>query len=97
MTRQLVVNQHCDALFLADNSIFIPALRKCQEYDYQKMVFGVIDDCNWYDLLKFPVSSIKQPSYEIGIESLRLLAKLIEGKIKSPSSIRLGGTLISRK
>lgn len=97
MTRQLVVNQHCDASFLADNSIFIPALRKCQEYDYQKMVFGVIDDCNWYDLLKFPVSSIKQPSYEIGIESLRLLAKLIEGKIKSPSSIRLGGTLISRK
>lgn len=97
MTRQLVVNQHCDALFLADNSILIPALRKCQEYDYQKIVFGVVDDCDWYDLLKFPVSSIKQPSYEMGIEALKLLAKLIEGKIKNSSSIRLDGTLISRK
>ncbi len=96
MTRQLIRNQHCDSLFLADSSILVPALVKAQEYNIENLVVGVVDDCDWYDLLKIPVSSIQQPTYEIGIRSVSLLNGIINAEFSDIQQIRLKGKLISR-
>lgn len=98
MTRQLVINQHCDGLLLADDSILVPALKKAKEYENEnKLIFGVIDDCDWYDLLKAPVTSVKQPYYEIGVEAVKLLIELLKDEDRSIVSLRLKGELISRR
>jgi len=96
MTRQLLINQKCDGLFVGDNTIMEEVLRKLPDLNLPHLQLGGFDDQDWFDFLPQPIVTAKQPIAELGQTAIdRLLAK-IEDPDLLPKEIRLSATTISR-
>ena len=96
MTRQLLINQKCDGLFVGDNTIMEEVLRKLPDLNLPHLYLGGFDDQDWFDFLPQPIVTAKQPIAELGRTAIdRLLAK-IEDPDLLPKEIRLSATTISR-
>lgn len=97
MTRQLLVNQKCDGLFVADNTIMEEVLRKLPELDLPVPIqLGGFDDQDWFDFLPQPIVTARQPIAQLGQTAIdRLLAKIDDPDLL-PQEIRLSATTISR-
>ena len=96
MTRQLLVNQKCDGLFVADNTIMEEVLRKLPALDLPPIHLGGFDDQDWFDFLPQPIVTARQPIAQLGPTAIdRLLAKIDDPDLL-PEEIRLAATTISR-
>ncbi|PWG00259.1 LacI family DNA-binding transcriptional regulator [Levilactobacillus bambusae] len=77
MTRQLLQNQKCDALFAADNTILLEVLHKLPELTLSTYFISGFDDNDWLNFVSPAITTAKQPIQEIGVAALnRLLARI---------------------
>ena len=96
MARQLLVNQKCDALFAADNTIMTGVLRKLPDLDLSAFQLGAFDDNDWFDFLPQPIVTAKQPIADLGrIAVERLLARIDDDQLPT-QEFRLAATIIPR-
>ncbi|MFC6288719.1 LacI family DNA-binding transcriptional regulator [Levilactobacillus angrenensis] len=96
MTRQLVVNQKCDGLFVADNTIMQSVLRKLPDLDVPNLQLGGFDDQDWFDFLPQRIVTARQPIAELGQTAIDRLVAKIDDPDLLPEEIRLAATTISR-
>jgi len=96
MTRQLLVNQKCDGLFVADNTIMEGVLRKLPELALPTLQLGGFDDQDWFDFLPQPIVTARQPINQLGKTAIDRLLDRINGADMLPAEIRLAATPISR-
>lgn len=96
MTRQLLVNQKCDALFAADNTIMTGVLTKLPELQLPAFQLGAFDDNDWFDFLPQPIVTAKQPIAELGrIAVERILARAADHQLPT-QEFRLPAEIIPR-
>jgi DNA-binding LacI/PurR family transcriptional regulator len=89
-----------DALFTANNLITLGSLKAIQELELRiPEDIGVVgfDDMPWLSILPTPITSIMQPTYEIGQTSMQLLLKRIASPDAVPVSVKVQTKLIVRK
>lgn len=88
------------ALFIANNLMTMGALQALQEHAVripQDISVVGFDDVPWMSLLQPPLTTVRQPTYQIGKEAAELLfRRLREGPQKPPESIILQTELIVR-
>jgi len=79
LTRELLsLPQPPDALFIANNMMTLGALRALRELHVrvpEEMPLVGFDDMPWSGDLYSPVTSVSQPTYELGQEAVRLLLR----------------------
>ncbi|MEH6995790.1 LacI family DNA-binding transcriptional regulator [Neobacillus drentensis] len=75
-----------DAVFISNNSMTLGAYKYLKESGIsipdQLAVVGY-DDSDWADIVDPPITTIKQPAYELGVHAARLiLARIINKQVK---------------
>jgi DNA-binding LacI/PurR family transcriptional regulator len=75
-----------DAVFISNNSMTLGAYKYLKESGIsipdQLAVVGY-DDSDWADIVDPPITTIKQPAYELGVHAARLiLARIINNQVK---------------
>ncbi|MFA9455301.1 LacI family DNA-binding transcriptional regulator [Halalkalibacter sp. AB-rgal2] len=98
---ELVENQNITAIFVANNVMTMGALRYLNE-NHLKVPDDIaligFDDYDWMKITSPPISVIKQPSFEMGEEAVRILLERIEnGKEYEGEQVLLPSEFISRK
>ena len=80
--RMLALDNPPDAIFVANNRMVVGALRACREAGVnvpgQISLVG-FDDLPWADLTTPSITTLRQPTYEIGAAAARLLVERIGG------------------
>lgn len=95
MTRQLLVNQKCDGLFAADNTIMDTVLHRIPELDLPPFQLGGFDDQDWFDFLPYHIVTAKQPIAKLGQTAVeRLLAQISQHRV-TPEEVRLAATIVT--
>ena len=100
-TRKLL--QHSappDALFCANNSATLGALRAARELGVRiphDLALVSFDDVPWGAFLDPPLTAVAQPSYDIGVQAARLLKERLEDKTRPPRNLELPTRLIVRE
>ncbi|MGO9963464.1 MAG: LacI family DNA-binding transcriptional regulator [Acidimicrobiales bacterium] len=100
MQRLLSLRKKPDAVFTANNLMTIGALHAIDE---AKLVvpddLGIVgfDDMSWASLVRPPLTSVAQPSYELGTETARLLLSRIDGYLGPPRTVMLSPQLVVRQ
>jgi LacI family transcriptional regulator len=100
MQHLLSLRTRPDAVFAANNLMTIGALHAIDE---AKLVVpddvGVVgfDDMSWASLVRPPLTSVAQPSYELGSEAARLLLSRIDGYSGPSRTVMLSPLLIVRE
>lgn len=72
LTGQLVINQACDSLFAANNSIFYQVLKKVKDAKIKDLKLATFDDNYLYQFLNLNrrLTVIKQPAYKMGHDAV---------------------------
>jgi LacI family transcriptional regulator len=100
MTRLLALRNIPDGVFCYNDEVAIGALRAILEAGMRIpadiAVIGV-DNIRFADLLRVPLSSVDQNTYQIGERAAQLALKLIESKTAPPRQIILSIRLIARE
>lgn len=95
MTRQLLVNQRCDGLLAADNTIMDAVLHKLPDLDLPPFQLGSFDDQDWFDFLPQPIVTAKQPIAQIGKTAVdRLIARINQPDLPA-EEFRLSAKIIT--
>ena len=95
MTRQLLVNQRCDGLLAADNTIMDAVLHKLPDLDLPSFQLGSFDDQDWFDFLPQPIVTAKQPIAQIGKTAVdRLIARINQPDLPA-EEFRLAAKIIT--
>lgn len=100
MRRLLALRNRPDAIFTANNLMTIGALHAIDEAGLiVPDDVGIVgfDDMSWASLVRPPLTSVAQPSYELGAETARLLLSRIEGYAGGPRTVMLSPSLIVRE
>ncbi len=100
MGRLLALRNRPDAVFTANNLMTIGALHAIDEAGLVVPDdVGIVgfDDMSWASLVRPPLTSVAQPSYELGAETARLLLSRIEGYAGGPRTVMLSPSLIVRE
>jgi LacI family transcriptional regulator len=98
--RDLLEQRGCpDAVFVTNHLMAIGALQAIDQaglvipHDIAIISF---DDSPWSTLLRPPLSAVAQPSYDLGVESARLLLSRLEGYSGVARTVTLSPTLLVR-
>ena len=95
MTRQLLVNQRCDGLFAADNTIMNAVLHRIPELDLPPFQLGGFDDQDWFDFLPYHIVTAKQPIERLGKTAVDRLITQIKQPDIEPREFRLPATIVT--
>ncbi len=84
-----------DAFLVGNNMMMIGVLTAIKDAGLSPHDFGLIgfDELAWANLCDPPLSTIGQPTYEIGTVAAKLLAARITGDTSPPKTITLGSQL----
>lgn len=89
-----------DAVFVANNLMTIGALHAIAEAGLeiprQLAVIG-FDDMSWATLLRPPLTTVAQPTYDLGVETGRLLRNRLEGYAGAARTVTLSPSLRIRE
>lgn len=88
-----------DALFVANNGMLVGALRACVEAGLRipdDVSLVGFDDLPWADFVQPPITTVRQPTYEIGSAAARLLVERIGGLASPPREIVFQPELVIR-
>jgi DNA-binding LacI/PurR family transcriptional regulator len=75
--------QHPDAIFAATDPVAYGVFMRCREHHYKipdDIALAGFSDSNIASLLDPPMTSVRQPTYEIGREAMKVLHNLIQDK-----------------
>ena len=90
-------NKIPDAIFAATDPLAIGAMKVFKQYGYkipQDIAFIGFSESKLATIIEPPLSSVKQPTFEIGMEAAKLLIDQIENQSNySPKTIVLNGEL----
>lgn len=88
-----------DAFLVGNNVMMIGVLRAIHDTGHSPRDFGLIgfDELPWADLTDPPLSTIEQPTYEIGATAARLLMDRINGDTSPPRHVTLSSQLHVRE
>ncbi len=99
--KELVEHKNVTALYTGNNLITIGAMKYLKENDIiipDNLALIGFDDREWSSITEPPLTSVRQPSYEIGKKAGELLLKRIRGQKKDDYQVyRLPVQLIKRK
>ena len=70
LTGQLIINQACDGLFTANNTIFRKALLKLKSSHLNHVKLATFDDDYLYQFINRKMTVIQQPAYQMGRKSV---------------------------
>lgn len=94
MTRQLLVNQRCDGLFAADNTIMDTVLHRIPELNLPAFQLGGFDDQDWFDFLPYHIVTAQQPIVQLGQTAVdRVIAQITQDA--APQEVRLPATIVT--
>ncbi len=100
MRELLAVREIPDAVFVANNLMTIGALHAIAEAGLeiprQLAVIG-FDDMSWATLLRPPLTTVAQPTYDLGVETGRLLRSRLEGYAGAARTVTLPPSLRIRE
>lgn len=88
------------ALFAANNQLALGAFGYAQEHDLRipdDVAIVGFDDAPWARLLNPPLTTVRQPAYEMGRRSAELLFERIDTPDRMPALITLGPELVIRR
>lgn len=88
--KRLLSKEKIDALFIANNIMTIGALLAISELNINVPEdLGIVgfDDTDLAPLLKYPLTTISQPTYLIGVNSAQILMRRLQGKGKREKEI----------
>lgn len=101
LTRKLLALQHRPtAVFAANDEMAVGAMKAAKELGLRVPgQFSVVgfDDIPLSTLVEPALTTIHQPKYEIGIQSMNMLLDLIEGRAKARKQVVLPHELIARE
>lgn len=89
-----------NAVFVANHLMTIGALNAIDQASLEiprDIAVVGFDDMSWAPLLRPPLTTVAQPSYDLGIESARLLLSRLEGYTGAARMVTLSPTLIVRE
>ncbi|HEX8006820.1 MAG TPA: LacI family DNA-binding transcriptional regulator, partial [Trebonia sp.] len=96
MQELLALAEPPDAVFVANNLMSIGALHAIAAARLaipdQKAVVG-FDDTSWATLLNPPLTTVAQPTYDLGVETARLLRSRLDGYSGAARRVTLAPTL----
>lgn len=99
MAELLALAEPPDAVFVANNLMSIGALHAIAAAGLaipdQVAVVG-FDDMSWATLLNPPLTTVAQPTYDLGAETARLLRSRLEGYAGAARRVTLAPTLLIR-
>ncbi len=96
MQRLLQLKEPPDAVFTANNLTTLGALRAIDERGLRVPDdIGVVgfDDLPWAPLVRTPVTTVSQPTYQLGVETARLLLSRINGNTGPARTVMLAPSL----
>jgi LacI family transcriptional regulator len=99
MHELLALDAPPDAVFVANNLMTIGALRAITEERLEiPGDIGVVgfDDMSWASLLRPPLTTVAQPTYDLGVETGRLLLSRLEGYSGAARTVVLSPSLVVR-
>jgi LacI family transcriptional regulator/LacI family repressor for deo operon, udp, cdd, tsx, nupC, and nupG len=88
------------ALFAANNQLALGAIEYAREHGYcipEDLAVVGFDDAPWAKLLDPPLTTVRQPAYEMGSRATELLFKRIEAPDRSPALVTLRPELTIRR
>ena len=99
MEELLKLGEPPDAVFVANNVMTIGALRAISkaglEIPDDIAVIG-FDDMSWASLLRPPLTTVAQPTYDLGVETGRLLVSRLAGYTGAARTVLLSPSLVVR-
>jgi LacI family transcriptional regulator len=88
-----------DALFVANNRMMLGVLRACRETGLRipdDVSLVGFDDLPWADYVSPPITTVRQPTYDLGTAAAKLLLERIAGTDAPPREIVLRPELVIR-
>jgi LacI family transcriptional regulator len=99
-TSQMLNNAiHPEAIVCANDMIALGAMHACEENGFsvpEDLSITGYDDIFFAKYFNPPLTTIRQPMYELGAEGAKLLSEYIKGKRKRPISKIMENSLITR-
>lgn len=99
MKQLLALRTPIDAVFVANNLMTLGALEAIAEAELtvpDDMAVVGFDDMSWSRLLRPPLTTVAQPTYDLGSETARMLLSRISGYDGAPRELILSPTLRAR-
>ncbi|MFD2507624.1 LacI family DNA-binding transcriptional regulator [Halalkalibacter alkalisediminis] len=96
---QLVSNQEIDGIVVVNNTISMGVFKYLKEKNIQipnDVSFLSYDDFHWMELTEPSITTIKQPSFEMGQAAAKLLLEKLENNKKEPTEICIESSIIFR-
>ncbi len=93
LTGQLVVNQACDGLLAANNTIFKQVLNKIKADQIEHLQLATFDDNYYYQFINRRIIVIKQPAYQMGHQAVISLVNRINNPTLPIQHFRLKPTI----
>ncbi len=100
MRSLLSLRPKLDAVFVDNNIMTLEALHAIAEAGLRVPEdIGIVgfDDMSWASLLRPPLTTVAQPSYDIGVETARLLLSRIGGYSGAARTVTLSPSLVVRE
>ncbi|WP_046174884.1 LacI family DNA-binding transcriptional regulator [Domibacillus indicus] len=96
---QLLTTQDVDGIVVVNNTMSMGVYKYLKEENIQipkKVSFLSYDDFNWMELTDPTITTIKQPSFEMGKAAAELLLEKLENKSHEPKEICIESSIIIR-
>ena len=89
-----------DAIFVTNNQMMsgvFHALRKNKIAVPEQISLVGFDDLPWVDIVTPPVTTMRQPTYDMGMTAVQKLISRFNGDLSGPEEIVFGAELVKRK
>ncbi|MCY9594078.1 LacI family transcriptional regulator [Paenibacillus chitinolyticus] len=96
---QKVLDQEIDGLVIVNNTMSMGAYKSFKEKKVsvpKQISFLSYDDFQWMSLTEPPITTIKQPAFEMGQAAAALMLEKLENLSKDPVEICIDSTLVIR-
>jgi LacI family transcriptional regulator len=99
MAKELFSSQKVDGIIAVNNVIAMGVYKVLKENKIQipeEVSFIAYDDFNWMELTEPSITTIRQPSFEMGQTAAKLLLERLEDHTKEPEEICIESTIVLR-
>jgi LacI family transcriptional regulator len=99
MAKELFSTQEVDGIIAVNNVIAMGVYKVLKEKNIQipeEVSFIAYDDFNWMELTEPSITTIRQPSFEMGQTAARLLLERLEDHTKEAEEICIESTIVLR-
>lgn len=100
MAKEFVEQKHVSAIFVANNNMTMGAISYFQEQYIKvpnEMAIVGFDDYDWARIINPPLTTIKQPAFELGQKAAEVILDRIRNPQQEPQEYVLDTSLIVRK